>query len=198
MCPGARHLSPMNRRTEMTDLSGRLLVAMPALGDARFDHSVIFLCVHSEQGAMGIIVNKPVPDLTFVNLLEQLGIPDAGGACPIHFGGPMEGSRGFVLHSPAVEAAGTMEVTAEFGMTTTPDILRAISGGQGPDHALLALGYAGWAPGQLEGEIRRNDWLVCDATPDLVFGPDNGAKWTQAIRSIGIDPLTLSAVGGRA
>lgn len=188
----------MSKPEQLSDLSGKLLVAMPAMGDARFDRSVVFLCVHSEHGSMGLIVNKPVPELSFVNLLEQLGIPDAGGACPIHFGGPMEGSRGFVLHSPALEAAGTMEVNPAFGMTTTPDILRAISRGRGPDHALLALGYAGWAPGQLEGELRQNAWLVCDATPELVFAPDNGAKWTGAIRSIGIDPLTLSATGGRA
>ena len=188
----------MTRCDAVTDLSGKLLIAMPSMGDPRFERSVIFLCVHSDHGSMGLIVNKPVPDLSFVNLLDQLGIPDAGGGCPIHFGGPMEGSRGFVLHSPAVESAGTMEVSAVFGMTTTPDILRAISRGRGPEHAMLALGYAGWGPGQLEGEIRRNDWLVCDATPGLVFDTDNGAKWTHAIRSIGIDPLTLSAIGGRA
>lgn len=188
----------MTKPARVTDLSGKLLVAMPALGDPRFDRSVIFLCVHSEQGSMGLIINKPVPDLSFVNLLEQLGIPDAGGQCPIHFGGPMEGARGFVLHSPAMETVGSMEVTAQFGMTTTPDILRSISRGSGPDRAILALGYAGWAPGQLEVELRRNDWLVCDATPDLVFAPDNGGKWAGAMRSIGIDPLTLSTTGGRA
>lgn len=189
----------MTKRTEMSDLSGKLLVAMPAMGDARFDRSVIFLCVHSDQGSMGLIVNKPVPDLTFESLLEQLGIADAGGDCPIHFGGPMESSRGFVLHSPAAaEGAGTMEMGADFAMTTTPDILRAISRGRGPERALLALGYAGWAPGQLEGEIRRHDWLICDATPELVFTQDNGGKWVQAMRSIGIDPLSLSTTGGRA
>jgi putative transcriptional regulator len=185
------------KQTDTDDLSGRLIIAMPGLGDPRFARSVIFLCVHSDEGAMGLIINKPAPDISFDRLLEQLGIAERGGDCPIHLGGPMEAARGFVLHAPAMDIAGTLEVPPLYGMTTTPDILRAIAGGEGPGRALLALGYAGWGPGQLEDELRRNDWLVCDATPDLVFSTDNGGKWMNAVRSLGVDPLTLSA-GGRA
>lgn len=194
-----RHLYVMAKTTHMSDLSGKLLVAMPGLGDPRFEKSVLLICAHSEQGSMGLIVNKPASEITFDALLKQLSIPALGGSCPIHVGGPMEGARGFVLHSPQIEAEdGTMDVGDDFAMTTTPDILRDIACGAGPGMALLALGYAGWAPGQLESEILRDDWLVASATPELVFSPDNGAKWGQAIRSMGFDPVSLSAIGGRA
>lgn len=182
----------------MSDLGGKLLIAMPGLGDPRFERSVILICAHSTQGSMGLVVNKPAADISFEALLEQLSIPHFGGRCPIHVGGPMESARGFVLHSPQFEEAGTIEVGPHFAMTTTPDILREIARGAGPGRALLALGYAGWGPGQLEGEILRDDWLVCDALPELVFAQDNGTKWLAAIRSMGVDPVSLSAFGGRA
>lgn len=183
------------------DLAGKLLVAMPGMGDPRFEKSVILMCAHSAEGGMGIIVNKPTPDLTFSSLLEQLKIPRGGlnRDIRVHFGGPVERGRGFVLHSQDYNAGRTtMAVDGGFGMTATLDILEAMARGLGPQSALLALGYSGWGPGQLEQEILRNDWLICDAPPDLVFSEDDGGKWAGALRHLGIDPLTLSATAGRA
>ena len=183
------------------DLKGKLLIAMPGMGDPRFERSVVYLCAHSDGGAMGLIVNKPAHDLTFGNLLEQLGIPRGPNARDIrvHFGGPVEHGRGFVLHSADYQGgSATLHVDARFGMTATLDILEAIAQGQGPSASILALGYAGWGPGQLEDEIGRNGWLTCEADPDLVFSPDNPHKWTLALRSLGIDPLMLSSDAGHA
>jgi len=183
------------------DLGGKLLVAMPALGDPRFGRTVILVCAHSAKGAMGLIVNKPAPELSFRGLLDQLGIPrgDSGRDIRIHVGGPVERGRGFVLHSADYRAGpATMEVPGGFGMTATLDVLTALARGKGPDEALLALGYSGWGPGQLEAEIGRNDWLTTDAPADLVFSKDDGGKWTDALRRLGIDPFTLSGTSGRA
>lgn len=183
------------------DLSGKLLIAMPGMGDPRFDRSVIFVCAHSGDGAMGLIVNKPAADLTFDALLKQLGITKTERARPIrvHFGGPVEHARGFVLHSADYGGEGTtLKVDEHFGMTATIDILEAIAHGVGPNASLLALGYAGWGPGQLEDEIGRNGWLTCEAEPDLVFSERNDRKWQLALKTLGVDPLTLSAAAGRA
>lgn len=183
------------------DLEGKLLVAMPGMSDPRFDHSVILVCAHSEDGAMGLIVNKPNRDLDFTALLDHLDISHvpSGRDIRVHFGGPVERGRGFVLHSgQGMMGAGTMQVAGGFRMTATLDILEALARGEGPDTALLALGYSGWGPGQLEAEILRNDWLICDAAPDLVYAADDSGKWRGALRSMGIDPLTLSPVAGRA
>jgi putative transcriptional regulator len=183
------------------NLSGKLLIAMPGMGDPRFEKAVIFLCAHSPDGAMGLIVNKPAPELSFANLLKQLDIPrsDRSRDIRVHFGGPVEHGRGFVLHTG--EYAGseaTLRVDPRFGMTATIDILEAIARGQGPRESLLALGYAGWGPGQLEEEILENGWLTCDADPGLVFSADNPGKWTAALGTLGINPLGLSAAAGRA
>ena len=183
------------------DLSGKMLIAMPGMGDPRFERSVVFLCAHSGEGAMGLIVNKPAPDLRFTDLLRQLNIPVTPRSRDIrvHFGGPVEHSRGFVLHSTDYDGEGaTLKVDDRFGMTATLDILEAIAKGEGPQTSLLALGYAGWGPGQLEDEISRNGWLTCEATPELVFSDRNATKWAGALKTLGIDPLTLSAVAGRA
>lgn len=183
------------------DLSGKLLIAMPGMGDPRFDRSVVFLCAHSPDGAMGLIVNKPALDLTFRHLLDQLGIPMVPGARDIrvHFGGPVEHGRGFVLHSDDYESTGgTLRVQGGFGMTATVDILQDIAQGAGPGASLLALGYAGWGPGQLEAEILRNGWLTCDADGEIVFSREDATKWERALRQLGVDPLTLSAAAGRA
>lgn len=184
-----------------SDLSGKLLIAMPGMGDTRFDKSVIFLCAHSEDGAMGLIVNKPAPDLSFDTLLEQLEI----GRSPhtrdirVHFGGPVEHGRGFVLHSSDYGAnSSTLEVDESFGMTATLDILEDIARGEGPQEALLALGYAGWGPGQLEEEIQQNGWLVADADASVVFARDDATKWVAALKGLGIDPMLLSGAAGRA
>ena len=176
------------------DLSGKLLIAMPGMGDPRFDHSVIFLCAHSPEGAMGLIVNKPAPDLTFDTLADQLGIVRGPGAREIrvHFGGPVEHARGFVLHSGDYGGSGTtLKVDDRFGMTATLDILEEIAAGRGPEASFLALGYAGWGPGQLEDEIGRNGWLTCEAAPEIVFAERNDDKWSRALRTLGVDPLGL-------
>lgn len=191
----------MTLHSDSTDLTGKLLIAMPGMGDPRFDKSVIFMCAHSPEGSMGLIVNKPAGGVSLDELLTQLSIPTGEGSkgAAVHFGGPVEHGRGFVLHSRDYAGEGaTMEVNDSFGMTATLDILQDIAQGAGPENAILALGYAGWAPGQLEGELQRNGWLTCDATPDLVFGRDDGAKWSAALKSMGVDPLLLSAEGGRA
>ena len=183
------------------DLNGRLLIAMPSMGDPRFAQSVIFMCSHSDQGAMGLIVNKPADDLEFKDLLKQLEIetPEASRSIRIHVGGPVEFGRGFVLHSADYnQSEATLDVTPEFGMTATLDILEDIAGGTGPEQAILAMGYAGWGPGQLESEIVRNGWLIGDATRSLVFGGQDGSKWQNALEHMGIDPLLLSPEGGRA
>lgn len=186
--------------TDATDLTGKLLIAMPGMGDPRFDKSVILLCAYGEDGGMGLIVNKPAPEIDLNDLFEQLSIesPEPIDA-RVFFGGPVENSRGFVLHSAEYRQDDTtLDVGGQFGMTATLDILRAMAGGQGPERALVALGYAGWGPGQLEEEIVENGWLVADATPDLVFGPDHAGKWLAAIAALGIDPIMLSDTGGRA
>lgn len=183
------------------DLGGKLLVATPGMGDPRFDRSVILVCAHSENGAMGLIVNKPSADLSFAGLLDHLEIPRApeGRDIRVHFGGPVERGRGFVLHSrDYLAGAATMRVPGGYRMTATMDILEALARGEGPASALLALGYSGWAPGQLEAEIQRNDWLVCEAPEALIFSSDDAGKWTGALKTLGIDPLTLSSVAGRA
>ena len=191
----------MDEKTKVPHLDGKLLIAMPGMGDSRFDKSLIYMCAHSEDGAMGLITNKPAEDLQFSDLLEQLKITPAQSYRPIevHFGGPVEHGRGFVLHSKDYIAEdSTLEVNDEFGMTATLDILEDISQGNGPDACLLALGYAGWGPGQLEDEIRANGWLTCDADAALIFSANNQDKWREAIVSLGIDPRMLSATGGSA
>lgn len=183
------------------DLGGKFLIAMPGMGDPRFSRSVILVCAHSPEGAMGLIVNHPARDLDFGALLEHLEIPrpEPGTDIRVHIGGPVERGRGFVLHSrdyPAGEA--TMKIEGGLAMTATVDILVALARGEGPSSALLALGYSGWGPGQIESEILRNDWIVADAPADLVFSNDDGGKWAAALRRNGIDPVNLSSAAGRA
>ena len=183
------------------DLCGKLLVAMPGMTDPRFAGAVVLVCAHSGDGAMGLIINKVVPELSFATMLAQLKIPLATGGRDIrvHFGGPVERGRGFVLHSPDYASGpATMKIEGGYGMTATLDVLEALATGTGPDQALLALGYSGWGPGQIETEIARNDWLTVDAQAGLIFAENNAGKWTGALRSMGIDPLLLSPVAGRA
>jgi putative transcriptional regulator len=181
---------------------GQLLIAMPGMGDPRFDRSVVYLCAHSDDGAMGLIVNKPAPELRFAQLLRQLGItPPEKGARDIrvHFGGPVEGGRGFVLHSSDFESeAGTLKIDDEVSMTATLDVLERIAAGDGPRSSMLALGYAGWGPGQLEDEIGRNAWLTAPARADLLFGRANEHKWAAALKIIGIAAPSLSGEAGHA
>lgn len=186
----------------MSDLTGKLLIAMPDLGDPRFHGSVVIICSYSAEGAMGLIVNRPMPDVAFRDVLGQLGIAqgDASRALPVLYGGPVDPRRGFVLHSAgdAPETSDLMVINEDFALTATTDILRALARGAGPARALMALGYAGWGPGQLEGEIAQNSWLIADAQPDLVFAPRHDTKWTAALASLGIAPLALSSQAGRA
>ncbi len=183
------------------DLAGKLLIAMPGMGDPRFEHTVIFLCAHSDEGSMGLVVNRPAPEIGFADLLEQLEIPPGPEAARrrIFVGGPVETSRGFVLHSGdyAVEA-GTMRINDDFSMTATREVLEDIAAGRGPRAALAALGYSGWGPGQLESELARNAWLTVEADQEIVFDPDIVGKWEAALARLGVTPLTLSASAGRA
>ena len=188
-------------KTESTNLVGKLLIAMPDMGDPRFAHSVIYMCAHSDDGGMGLIVNKPQSDIQFGDLLDQLGIDRAPGVRDIrvHFGGPVDHARGFVLHSIDYRSeVGTLQVDDRIGMTATMDVLEDIGRGKGPKASMLALGYAGWGPGQLESEIAQNGWLTCDPRDDIVFGRANEHKWTAALKVLGIDPVLLSATAGRA
>jgi putative transcriptional regulator len=189
-------------------LDGQLLVAMPVMGDPRFERSVIYLCAHSSEGAMGIIVNRPAGSIDFPELLVQLNIinradeiklPENAETMKVMRGGPVDTGRGFVLHSSDfyIDNA-TLPIDEKICLTATVDILKAIAKGTGPKHAILALGYAGWGPGQLENEIQCNGWLHCAADPDLVFGTDIDEKYNRALRKIGIDPGMLSNEAGPA
>ena len=181
-------------------LVGQLLVAMPGMRDPRFAKTVVYMCAHSLEGAMGLVINRALESLTFGDLLEQMGItqPPAEQAINIHFGGPVETGRGFVLHSPDYKQEGTLMVADEVSLTATVDILRAIAAGQGPRRHLLALGYAGWGPGQLDGEIRANGWLHVAADEALLFDRNLNSKWERAMTKIGIDPRMLSDAAGHA
>ena len=181
-------------------LTGQLLIAMPAMSDPRFERSVIYMCAHTEDGAMGLVINRELDSISFPDLLEQIGIETAPpeNAIRILFGGPVEQSRGFVLHSSDYTLDGTLEVDGGIALTASVDILKAIAEGNGPARRLLALGYAGWGPGQLEGEIGMNGWLTAEATADLVFTLPDDEKWGAALKTLGVDPLTLSASAGHA
>lgn len=173
---------------------------MPGLRDPRFAKTIIYMCAHSAEGAMGLVLNRVLDSLTFPDLLEQLGIETAeiGDQIKVHFGGPVESGRGFVLHTPDYMQDTTLVVDNEVALTATVDILRAIAGGHGPKRCLLALGYAGWGPGQLDNEIKNNGWLHVAADDDLVFGPDLETKWKRAMEKLGIDPSMLSDDAGHA
>lgn len=204
------------RKTETTDkggaargyLDGQMLIAMPAMGDERFSRAVIYVCAHSSEGAMGIIVNHPAPNINFPDLLVQLEVipeneliqlPPTAGSVKVLKGGPVETGRGFVLHSADffIENS-TLPIDDGICLTATLDILKAIARGAGPESAVLALGYAGWAPGQLETEIQHNGWLHCPADPELIFGGDTEGKYEKAMRKIGIDLGMLSSEAGHA
>lgn len=191
--------SPRSFPTE-SSLAGQLLVAMPQMADPRFARSVVYLCAHSVDGAMGLVVNRLIDSLSFHNLLEQIGVEQETAAAdmPIHFGGPVESSRGFVLHTTDYLQDSTLVIEDEIALTATIDVLKAIARGDGPRRRVLALGYAGWAAGQLDAEIQANGWLLVPADLDLVFGVDNETKWERAIAKLGIDLTLLSSEAGHA
>lgn len=189
-------------------LDGQCLIAMPGMADTRFNRSVVYVCAHSEDGAMGIIVNKPAPDTKFPDLLVQLDVipseelirlPSQAEKMQVLRGGPVETKRGFVLHSADffLESA-TLPIDNGICLTATLDILRAIAIGSGPESAVLALGYAGWAAGQLESEIQSNGWLHCAADHNLLFDDSIDTKYNRALHKIGIDPAFLSSEAGHA
>ena len=189
-------------------LDGQMLIAMPAMSDERFARAVIYVCAHSSEGAMGIVVNQPAQNIRFPDLLVQLEVipaaeriqlPTEAEGVKVLKGGPVETGRGFVLHSADffIENS-TLPIDEGICLTATLDILKAIASGSGPASAILALGYAGWAPGQLEQEIQQNGWLHCAADPELIFGNDTGGKYDQALRKIGIDLSHLSSEAGHA
>ena len=185
----------------MKTLAGQLLVAMPQMLDPRFARSVVYVCAHNEEeGAMGLVINKLIDSLTMDELFSHLKLEtsDIGRTRPVHFGGPVDPGRGFVLHTADYREDATLMMDDGFAMTATLDILRAISSGDGPRRSLLALGYAGWAPGQLDAEMQANGWLSVDADSDLVFDSDFPAKWQRALNKLGIDLTMLSTDAGHA
>jgi putative transcriptional regulator len=189
-------------------LDGQMLVAMPGMMDERFSRTLIYICAHSAEGAMGIVVNKPAADLNFPDLLVQLDIipeadrirlPKRVGRIEVLMGGPVETGRGFVLHTPDFYIDNsTLPIDEGMCLTATTDILRAIAKGEGPHNAVLALGYAGWSAGQLETEIQANGWLNCSADPELIFNSSCESRYDLAMRKIGIDPAMLSPAAGHA
>lgn len=181
-------------------LTGQLLIAMPHMQDPRFERSVIYLCVHNADGAMGLVINQLADELSFPDLLEQLGIESAGDSVgvPIHVGGPVESGRGFVLHTSDYAQGSTIQVNESVSLTATVDILKDIAEGRGPRQALLALGYAGWGAGQLDGEIQQNSWLNVNADETLLFGDDPDIKWEQSLAKLGVDLSLLSGEAGHA
>ena len=180
-------------------LSGQLLLAMPGIGDPRFDKAVIAVCMHDEHGALGIGVGRLAPRLGFHALLEQFEIPiGAAPDAPVHLGGPVEPQRGFVLHSLDWGGQDTVQVDSRFALTNTIDILRAIAEGKGPSRWIAALGYAGWAEGQLDEEMTRHGWFTCPATDSLLFDTPVDQRWTTAFKSAGVDPRLLSSSAGQA
>jgi putative transcriptional regulator len=181
-------------------LVGQLLLAMPGMGDPRFDHAAIAMCVHDEGGALGLVVNHIYDGLTVRQVMEQLDVDplDTADDLPVYAGGPVEPARGFVLHSLDYGGQATLQVSNVWGLTATLDILKDIAAGKGPSKWLLALGYTGWGEGQLDEELTRHGWLNAPAPPELVFDTPIEARWPQAFAALGVDVGQLSAVSGRA
>lgn len=189
-----------NQENRAGFLEGKLLLAMPGMTDPRFERSVIYICSHSHEGAMGLVINHPIPNLTFGNLLKQLDIEDDGLApqIPVHAGGPMDTGRGFVLHSPDFVEDTSVKLCSDVALTATVDILKALAGQGGPKQRMVILGYAGWGPGQLEDEISQNAWLSTDPTGDVLFETRDDQKWPRAMASLGVDIAMLSSEAGHA
>lgn len=194
---------PPSRGDGQTNLTGKVLIAMPGMADPRFERAVVLICAHTDEGAMGLVLNRPLPEIDFGDLLEQLGIDTEPSArqIEVRFGGPVEPGRGFVLHNVPEhgdDPEGRLRIGRTLAMTTTRDILEDLAHGHGPSSAVLALGYAGWGPGQLESEMLQNGWLTGDGADELIFGASHSDKWQSALRAQGIDPSLLSAAAGRA
>ncbi len=181
-------------------LVGQLLLAMPGMGDPRFDHAAIAMCVHDENGALGLVVNHIYDGLTVRKVLEQLDV-DPGAVpedVPVFAGGPVEPTRGFVLHSLDYNSGATLQVGNAWGLTTTLDVLKEIADGKGPAKWLLALGYTGWGEGQLDAELTQHGWLNAPTPPEFIFDTPFEERWPQAFAALGVDVGQLSATAGRA
>jgi putative transcriptional regulator len=181
-------------------LTGQLLIAMPTLEDPRFVHSVIYVCAHTPEGAMGLVLNRPLERPRFDDLLRQLEVAPVPPARRINLcsGGPMDNARGFVLHTTDWTGEGSLRVNDDVALTASLDVLKAIAEGHGPREGLLALGYAGWGPGQLDAEIQQNAWLSVPADETIVFDEAHDTKWRRALAKLHIDPLLLSGAAGHA
>ena len=180
-------------------LVGQLLLSMPGIGDPRFDRVVIAMCVHDDDGALGLIVNHPLPALKVAELMQQLDVdPGVTPDVPVHAGGPVEPGRGFVLHSTDWSGQSTIDVAGRYALTSTLDVLKAIAEGKGPKHWRSALGYTGWAAGQLDEELTRHGWHACAADAELLFATPAAKMWPRAYALAGIDVGHLSASAGRA
>jgi putative transcriptional regulator len=190
----------MEQDTDEHSLTGQLLIAMPAMQDPNFTQSVVYLCAHTAEGAMGLVINRPLRRPSFEELLRQLELAPVPPVRSIRLieGGPVEHGRGFVLHSTDWTGEGSLKVNARVALTASLDVLTAIAGGGGPKESVLALGYAGWGPGQLDTEMQQNAWLSVNADEALVFDDDDDTKWRRALASMKIDPLLLSGTAGRA
>jgi len=203
--PDVPFMGQKTRRDRMMDaetgyLAGQVLIATPGMQDPRFAQSVVFVCAHSSEGAMGLIVNKPLEGMSFEELLKQLGVEPVppNRRIRLHVGGPVEGGRGFVLHTNDYVLDGSLKVDGGVALTASVDILKEIAKGGGPRLSFLALGYAGWGPGQLDAEILENAWLSVPADEGMLFGDGLSGKWLGAYAKIGVDPLLLSGRAGRA
>ncbi|MCK6417868.1 MAG: YqgE/AlgH family protein [Alphaproteobacteria bacterium] len=189
---------------KVSSLAGKLLIAMPNMGDPRFYRAVIFLCAHDAQGAMGLTINQPLPGLSARQLFDQLqikGLPEADAKAlefPIYSGGPVETSRGFLLHSLDFRQRETVPVVSHFGVTGTIDALIEIARGRGPQNFMFMLGYSGWGAGQLDKEMQENAWLVVEPDAETIFTTPPAEKWAVALGRLGVDPLMLSGAAGRA
>jgi putative transcriptional regulator len=182
------------------DLTHHFLIAMPSMVDPNFAKSLTYICEHNEQGALGVVVNRPI-DMTLENLFEQIDIPlhdPVYGRLPVYFGGPVQVDRGFVLHRPPGEWQSTLSINAQLGLTTSRDILQAVAEGRGPERILVSLGYAGWAPGQLEQELTQNAWLTVGASLDVIFDLPAEQRLSAAMRLLGVDLARLSDDVGHA
>lgn len=182
------------------NLTDHFLIAMPNMVDPHFSRTLTYVCEHNDQGALGLVVNRPI-DMTLSALLEQVSVTHASpqlARVPVHFGGPVQVDRGFVLHQPVGEWQSTLTVNDRIGLTTSKDILVAVGSGEGPNKLLVTLGYAGWAPGQLENELSQNAWLTVAASPEVLFDLPAEERLAAAMQLLGIDYASLSEQAGHA
>jgi putative transcriptional regulator len=185
---------------QAVNLTNHFLIAMPAMADPHFSRTLTFICEHNDNGALGVVVNRPI-DMTLDSLLKQIEIADPAPACgrlPVHYGGPVQIDRGFVLHRPAGAWQSTLKVGGEIGLTTSKDVLEAVARGEGPGDVLVTLGYAGWAPGQLEQELAQNAWLTVAADSAILFGTPAEKRYDAGLKLLGIDLAMLSDAAGHA